>query len=283
MALRDILVHLEPSERGAARMRLAVAMAARHGAHLAGVFVIDIPPPSMTMGYEMAYAMDLPGGWADQIRSQAQEAGQAVRAGFEAEAKRQGVSAEWRMVEGIGAELLALHARYADLAIIGQPDTASRALSAQEISASSLITSGRPVLTVPFAGTFTSVEGHALVAWNASREAARAVNDALPLLERCSKVTVLAINPRLGIGGHGDVPAADIALHLARHGIRAEAAHMVARDIAEGEALLSYAADAGAELIVMGAWGHSRAREWAFGGVTRTLLRSMTVPVLMSA
>ena len=109
------------------------------------------------------------------------------------------------------------------------------------------------------------------------------MNDALPLLRACQKVTVLVINPERGIRGHGDLPAADICLHLARHGINAEAAHTVANEIGEGDALLSYAADISAALIVMGAYGHSRLREWAFGGVTRSLLRAMTVPVFMSA
>src|SRR5215475_12805534 len=104
----------------------------------------------------------------------------------------------------------------------------------------------------------------------------------MPLLVNAQQVTVLAINPQRGVAGHGDVPAADIALHLARHGLRAEAAHTVARDIADGEALLSYAADLGADLIVAGAYGHSRARELVFGGVTRTVIAEMTVPMLLS-
>jgi nucleotide-binding universal stress UspA family protein len=135
---------------------------------------------------------------------------------------------------------------------------------------------------IPFAGDFPVIGEHVLVAWNASREATRAVADALPLLSRARAVTVLAINPRHGIGGHGDVPAADIALHLARHGVRAEAAHTIATDIPDAEALLSYAADIGADLIVAGGYGHSRARELVFGGVTRSLLKEMTVPVLLS-
>jgi len=90
------------------------------------------------------------------------------------------------------------------------------------------------------------------------------------------------VNPRLGIGGHGDVPAADIALHLARHGVKAEAAHTAGGEIPDGQAVLSYAADIGADLIVAGAYGHSRAREFIFGGVTQTLLREMTVPVFFS-
>ena len=144
------------------------------------------------------------------------------------------------------------------------------------------MTSGRPVLAVPYAGDFPVVGERVLVAWNASREAARAVNDALPLLAQAKMVTVLAVNPRFGIRGHGDVPAADIALHLARHGVKAEAAHTASGDIADSQALLSYAADISADLIVAGAYGHSRAREVIFGGMTRTLLREMTVPVLFS-
>jgi nucleotide-binding universal stress UspA family protein len=127
------------------------------------------------------------------------------------------------------------------------------------------------------------VVGHdVLVGWNATAEAARALNDALPILRRAHKVTVLSINPRRGIRGDGDVPAADIALHLARHGIAAEAAHTVATDIPEGDALLSYAADIGADLLVCGMYGHSRMREMVFGGVTRSLLTEMTLPVFMA-
>jgi nucleotide-binding universal stress UspA family protein len=145
-----------------------------------------------------------------------------------------------------------------------------------------MLASGRPVLAIPYAGQFEQIGERVLVAWNASREATRAVNDALPLLMGAKAVTILAVNPKHGIEGHGDVPAADIALHLARHGVKAEAAHTIAKDISEGDALLSYAADLGADLIVAGGYGHSRAREMVFGGATRTLLQEMTVPMLLS-
>ena len=284
MALRDIMLHLDTSERCAERTRLAITLAARDGAHLAGVFVVDVPPPGMTAGYEMAYAMGGTDSLFEQLRTQAIAAAEPVRVEFETALRGAGVSGEWRIAEGLAPELLALHARYADLSIIGQPAPgAPFGTAAQDVTVSALLTSGRPVLSVPYAGRFPTLGGHALVAWNASREAARAVNDALPLLRACQKVTVLAINPERGIRGHGDTPAADICLHLARHGINAEAAHTVAPDMSEGDALLSYAADISAELIVMGAYGHSRLREWAFGGVTRSLLRAMTVPVFMSA
>jgi nucleotide-binding universal stress UspA family protein len=103
----------------------------------------------------------------------------------------------------------------------------------------------------------------------------------MPLLQRADTVTVLAINPERGIGGDGDVPA-DIALHLARHGVKASAAHTVAKEIPEGDALLNYASDNGADLIIAGGYGHSRMRELIFRGVTRTLLTSMTVPIFLS-
>lgn len=283
MALRDIMLHLDATERCAERLRLTINLAARDGAHVAGVYVIDVPPPGTTYGYEMAYALGGPDGLFDQLRAQAIAMAEPVREQYEEALRRAGVSGEWRLVEGLAPEQLALHARYADLAIIGQSDPNARlGATTQDVSVTALLTSGRPVLSVPYAGSFPDLDGHALVAWNASREAARAVNDALPLLAACKKVTVLAINPERGIHGHGDLPAADICLHLARHGIQAEAAHTVAADISEGQALLSYAADISADFVVMGAYGHSRVREWAFGGVTRTLLREMTIPALMS-
>ena len=121
-----------------------------------------------------------------------------------------------------------------------------------------------------------------LVAWNASRAATRAVNDALPMLQKAKQVTVLAINPRGGVSGEGDVPGADLALHLSRHGVKAEAAWLKAADIEVGAMLLSRASDFQSDLIVMGGYGHSRLREIVLGGATREILQTMTVPTLMS-
>ena len=189
-------------------------------------------------------------------------------------------SGAWRLAEGVRPRRWRW-APYADLSVSASR-TAMNRTDADAVTVTTVMTSGRPVLAIPFAGEFPTIGERVLVAWNASREAARALNDALPLLLGAKHVTVLAINPQRGLGGQGDVPAADIAQHLARHGMKAEAAHTVAKDIADGEALLSYAADIGADLIVAGAYGHSRARELVFGGVTRTLIVEMTAPVLMS-
>jgi nucleotide-binding universal stress UspA family protein len=281
MALKDILVHLDVTPRSAARLAVAARLAAQRGGHLTGVHVIDIPSANYFYGAAMPFVPANPDEIVERMRADATAAAAPVEAAFRDCVRRNGLQGEWRLVEGNPAATVALHARYADLTVVGQPD-ARDPQDSDAITVTAVMTSGRPVLAVPFAGDFPTVGERVLVAWNASREAARAVNDALPLLAGAKQVTVLAINPQRGIGGHGEVPAADIALHLARHGVKAEAAHTVARDIADGEALLSYAADVGADLIVAGAYGHSRARELVFGGVTRTLIAEMTAPVLLS-
>ena len=285
MELKDILVHLDEGPRSNVRLKVAVDLARRHEAHLTGILVVELPGSDWFIGSGMSFA---PGDAMDQMlnslrgtfTARAEATGQAFRETL----RREGIEGELRTVEGDTVALVGLHARYADLTILGQPNEEEpyKGPSADAVLVNVLMSSGRPVLAVPYAGEFEHVGDRVLVAWNASREATRAVNDALPLLRGATSVTVLAVNPRRGIAGLGDVPAADIALHLARHGVKAEAAHTIAEDIGEADALLSYAADLGADLLVCGGYGHSRARELVFGGVTRTLLREMTVPMLLS-
>jgi nucleotide-binding universal stress UspA family protein len=281
MALKDILVHLDATPRSKVRLEIAARLATQCAAHLTGVHVIDIPSANYFYGAAMPFVPTNPEEIVERMRADATEAAGPVETEFRDCLRRNGLQGEWRLSEGTPATMVALHARYADLTVVGQPNSYAPQDS-DAITVTTVMTSGRPVLAIPFAGEFPTLGERVLVAWNASREAARAVNDALPLMAAAKQVTVLAINAQRGIGGQGDVPAADIALHLARHGVKAEAAHTVARDIADGEALLSYAADIGADLIVSGAYGHSRARELVFGGVTRTLIAEMTAPVLLS-
>ena len=285
MALKDILVHLDSGSRTNTRVEVVSALARRTGAHVTGVYIIDIPNTDYLYGTSMPFAGVGPEQIVARMRQDALAAAAPIDAAFRDKLRLEGVEGECRLVEGSAPTILALHARYADLTVVGQPNPYEPPDSANGRDAmvvTTLMSSGRPVLAIPYAGAFPTLGERVLVAWNASREAARAVNDAMPLLEQAKSVTVLAVNPRHGIGGHGDVPAADITLHLARHGVHAEAAHTVASDIPDAEALLSYAADIGADLIVAGGYGHSRARELVFGGVTRTLLAEMTVPVFLS-
>lgn len=143
------------------------------------------------------------------------------------------------------------------------------------------LTTGRPVLVLPFIGAKPPGKV-VLLCWNASREAARAAADALPFLKAAQKVIVLVVNPTTSAEGHGAEPGADVAAWLARHGVQITVQRDVAPDADVGGVILSRAADQGADLIVMGIYGHSRMREMVLGGASRTLLASMTVPVFMS-
>lgn len=279
MALKDILVHLDATEASANRLDIAVELAQRHGAHLVGLYVLDVLLPygiaadASGAGVAMLY---------DEMRKVGLESVGPVEANFRERLRRDGIAGgEWRMVEGISGEIVPLHARYADLAILGQQDPDGAEASGAILSAT-LFGSGRPILVVPYTGRYPTVGRRVLIGWNATREAARAVNDAMPILQKADQVTALAVNPERGIQGHGDEPAADIALHLSRHGVNATAAHMVAPDVSDGEALLNAVAEQNIDLLVLGAYGHSRLRQMVLGGVTSTLLGSMTVPVLLS-
>lgn len=176
--------------------------------------------------------------------------------------------AEWRRIDG--RKDLPLHARYADLTVLGQ--------DGGEAVTDMVMTVGRPILVVPHHGHFASVGQRPLVAWNASREATRAVFDALPILRRAGLVTLMTLDAE----DDDRVPGADISLALARHGVRVEVVHSTVGGIDPGNALLSRAADCGADLLVMGAYGHSPLREKVLGGATRHILDHMTVPVLLS-
>jgi nucleotide-binding universal stress UspA family protein len=283
MGLKDLLLHVDGARGHEARLRIAAELARRNQAHLAGLFVIE---PVTFTGFFSPGGADLAQAELLQAIQQEHESrrrtlAERLGATFRARIDDAGVLGEWRVTEGDPSERVTLQGRYADLVILGQSDPDATSFGSA-VPEAALLGSGRPVLVVPYIGADRPIGHHVLLAWNSSREAARAANDAVPLVAPGGKVTVLAINPARGIAGDGDLPAADMAHHLARHGITAEAAHTVADDIAVGDLILSRAADMGADLIVMGGYGHSRAREFVLGGATRALLGHMTVPVLFS-
>src|SRR5215469_11144245 len=280
MSYKDLLVVVdsEPASRG--RVDLAAALAERFAAHLVGLYPLPIPEAPRHYGY---YDPTLLDPFFREMREQSQAICDKEREAFEQAASRRGLSAEWRVAD-IGAESdPALHARYADLTILGQldPDSGDSELVRPRPEHVTLA-SGRPILVVPYAGRYETVGRRVLIGWSATREAARAVNDAMPLLADAEIVTVLTIDARAGTDAHGELPGADISLHLARHGVKAEIERTVSAGIPAGDVLLSRAADLGADLLVIGAYGHSRVRELLLGGATRSILRSMTLPVLMS-
>ncbi|HIJ63080.1 MAG TPA: universal stress protein [Rhodospirillaceae bacterium] len=277
MAFKDILVHIDEGGSCPSRLAVAVSMAKSHGAHLVGLHVRhDLQLPG-------AITADI-GGQLAQVYSQHLAGGErSARLAFEKAAADAGLSCEWRDVSGDLLKVAAMHARYADLVVVGQTDGDDGTVASERRLADHLVlAAGTPVLVVPSRGRFATVGERVLLAWNAGREARRSVSDALPILVKAKRVNVLAINPKDGTAGHGDLPGADIGLHLARHGANAVCQSITADDIDVGNMLLSRAADENADLLVMGAYGHSRLTEVLLGGATRHILAHMTLPVLLS-
>jgi nucleotide-binding universal stress UspA family protein len=280
MGYKDLLVVLDPTRAGRRRIELAAALAGRFDAHLAGLYPLPMAEVSRAVEYYNPALLD---PLLRRLADNSREAAELLRTEFEETARRHGISFEWRSPNGQSETDPAIHARYADLTIVGQPDPdRSPGEVAGPPPETVALASGRPILAIPYAGEFPTLGRRVLIAWNAGREAARAVNDAMPLLTAAEKVTVLVVDPHQGPKGHGEVPGADISLHLARHGVKAEVERTVAGEVAIGDVLLSRAADLGADLLVMGAYGHSRARELLLGGATRSILHTMTLPVLMA-
>ncbi|WP_149537820.1 universal stress protein [Siccirubricoccus phaeus] len=279
MSFKDLLVHLDGTDRSAERLRLAASLARQHGAHLTGLFVVDAMLPALA-------AADASGAAAaaliDTLRSEELAAAAKAEAAFRECLRREDLPGEWRQAEGSTAEVVTCHARYADLTILGQESPDGVPPGAGVVIEQVLFGAGRPVLVVPYAGRFESCGRRILLGWNASREAARAVQDALPFLAKAASATVLVVNPEDSPGSHGEEPGADIARYLSRHGVTVEVERIAGADISVGDILLNRMAELDVDLLVIGGYGHSRLREWALGGVTRQLLGAMTLPVLLS-
>ncbi len=193
------------------------------------------------------------------------------------------LAVDWSAPAGRPIDAAISHARYSDIAVLGQPQPSDdNAAFANDLVRSVLMEAGRPVLIVPHFGEFTAIGETVLIAWKESRESARAVADALPFLQRAGKVVVMSISAPGDQSVRETLADAGIAAFLERHEITAEVRHEVAEDIDAGNLLLSRAADLAADLIVMGAYSRPRLSEFVLGGVTRVMLQAMTVPVLMS-
>lgn len=273
MTYKTLQVHVDDDTNGTERIGLAARLAARFEAHLVGLHVMGRP---VIPTYVSA---DIPADVYESMRQSQLDRAAGLKEGFEAAANGAGVAHEWRQVEGEAVDLagaFALHARYADLAIVGQTDDAGDSII--DLPERAMLESGGPVLVVPYAGRFEAPGKHVTVAWNGTREAARAVNDAMPFLIGAERVSILSINP----DGGDPLPGSDIALTLARHGVKVQTERTRGKDIAIGDMLLSRLADEDSDLLVMGGYGHSRMREMVFGGTTRSILEHMTVPVLMA-
>jgi nucleotide-binding universal stress UspA family protein len=275
-ALRSILLHLDASPRSAARLRLARELAGLHGARVSALYAVT---PSL---YDLPFAMAE--GSAEMLtvlRQLDADRRRSARALFDHSEPSAAPLLQWReldnepLIPGV-----VRHAFCNDLLVLGQhdaEDTAALGIPVDFIP-SVLIGSGRPALVIPYADICTTLGTAVLMAWKPTRESARALTAALPFLQHARQIHLTCEGDAGAAGG----PSRDIEAYLRCHGVQAPLrAHAPVLDDAPGEGLLSLAADTGADLLVMGCYGHSRARELVLGGASRTVLKSMTLPVLM--
>ncbi len=274
MAIKDILLHIDSTDRGACVSDFAISLATEMGAHLtAAGIVLEIVPPASFMG---EYPYDIMAEAIEQARQAAEKSYQRI-----ASAAPATVQTELVMIQAIAGQAredFGRLARHFDIAVAGQGGDEGGSDDELMVEGA-LFSSGRPVFVVPNIHKGPAKLGKAMVCWDGGLPSARAVAGAIDILKRAGKVEVVTIAGRNL--PNEELPGFNITRHLTRHGISATLKKLpAAQDI--GATLLSYAADSGADYMVMGAYGHSRLREFVLGGTTRTILGSMTVPILMA-
>jgi nucleotide-binding universal stress UspA family protein len=277
MTYKTILVHLNDKRRAEAVLEPAIQLATQCNAHLIGMHVYASVPAAPVA---VPYSSKVLGAIAGAERREAEE----IAAIFSRVTAKKPFVAEWRAVKVPHVDLAAVvmdHGRAADLIIAGQTDPDWDLSPLMDFPERLALDSGRPVLVVPYVGRYADMGRNVVIAWKPGRESARAVFDALPILAAAEKVHILEIKQR-GEEEKGLAPDTTIAAALARHGIKPSVRTSLAADISVGDEILSRLADLGADLLVMGAYGHSRMRELVFGGATRHIARHMTVPTLFS-
>lgn len=286
MALTDLLVYVDQTEGSLARLRLAADLAVRHSSHLAALYVRERTPAQLDasktaeLGLASAEAVD---SLDRRIEASIDGAADRLRSALEVLARERGLKTEWRCVDGLASVVVPQHARYADLCILGQSTLTDNDPVEYSFAEHMLFVTGRPGLIIPAVGSFETLGRHIVVAWNSSRAATRALNDALPLIERAERTTVLMLDPAEFIDRHGALPGERIVEHLKRHGASVDAVRI--ENVPRGSianALQDEARALGADLLVAGAFGHPKLWEKLLGGVTRDLLDRMSLPLLMS-
>lgn len=275
--LRELFVPLLDGASDDAALDAAAALAVAHAAHVSALVTLEHPLPMVSeLG---ALPADLTRGQLEEARRLAL----ARVASADRRLAREAISSEVRLSELVvlwSEETAAWQARHADLVVIGGADgsNAHAGLSFRSL----LLRSGRPVLVVPAGARLATPARRPLLAWKPTPEATRAIHDALPLLAPDAELELLVVDPRVSEHGHGQDPGADIARHLARHGLRVRIASVPAAGRSVGEAILQQARETGADLLVMGGYGHARWREVVLGGATRSVLAHTTLPVLFA-
>jgi nucleotide-binding universal stress UspA family protein len=279
MSYKTIIVSLNDISRSETLLTLATGMAAKHEAHLIGLYVIPAPRIYPAVSAHVTPIV------LNETKTFFEEKAEQSRNAFEKAASAAGVEAEWRRLNSDSpniADGVIEHGLQADVLLISQRNDLGNDGIEPDFCERVVMESGRPVIVVPHNGKFNEIGEHVVVGWNASREATRAVFDAMPMLESSEETRLIWVDPQKQWEKSGNLPGAEMAATLTRHGVRSIAEAMPTDGIGSGDALLNRASDLGADLIVMGAYGHTRLREFVFGGATRTMLDQMTLPVLLS-
>lgn len=276
MAYKSIVVHIDDSLTSEQRIGIAVRMARRFESRLTAMYSLGTKKAEVDI-------TELP---LDDIATRITE--REARERVESMLRRTAAASalanvEIRVLRGDPVDAAIAEMRCADLSVIGQPDIENDKTGfGRRLMENAVLANGGPVLLIPYAGLIAGLGENVIVAWDGGREAARAVRDALPIIGSATRTTVLSLGNRSGPSEAAARSQALLATYLAAHGIRAELKSMPCTTDSAAELLLSQVADLDADLVVMGAYGHARVRELLFGGVTRTMFESMTVPVLMS-
>jgi nucleotide-binding universal stress UspA family protein len=273
--IKDVVVNLSSRSEQDFTPDYAISLADAFGAHVVGIaFVYDAIIPDGAFG-------GVPVELIEMQREENSKLAAAAVQRFEASAKATGISAQSNTLDatlGGGATLFAELARRFDIAVVGQAHR-ERGASEELMIEAALFETGRPVLVVPYIQKQGLKLDRVIACWDGGRTAARAIADAMPLLQRAKAVELVIVAEE---HKREEVTGASMLQHLSRHGISATAKRMSKADLSVDNVILSYAADSGADFMVMGGYGHSRLREFILGGVTRGILGSMTIPVLMS-
>lgn len=284
MELKDVLVYLDGLKGTEVTMQSAAWLAKQHQARLTGLHVIGYPLPNQT-GVDLSSTSNLvnSGETLEMIYESALTIASRAENVFRKHLRAQQLSGAWRRAEGMVAYTAGVTARRFDVTVVGQIDPEHPPLGSRKLVPDALILeSGRPVLIIPCHSQHAEVGTRVLVGWDSSREAARTVNDALPILEKAASVTVVTFNQEAGEITGTDVDPAEVASHVAEHGLHATVQHRQLQGERIANALIRYAAEMEADLLVMGGYSHSRLQEAMLGGTTQRVLRHMMIPVLMS-
>src|SRR3984957_9801322 len=275
--IKDIIVNLEHRIGRDPARDFAISVAETFDTHVAGVafaYTPDFP------GYAM---LQIPPDIVAQMAAESEKTAWAAIERFDAAAKRSLVSAEHRLLKAVGAAapaILSTLARRFDLSVFMQSEP--NGVNNDDMIETSLFQSGRPLIVVPYIQRDGLKLDHLVCCWDGSSTAARAINDALPLLVKATTVDLLIVLNEKTNSNTNVIRGAEMAKHLARHDVKVQIETVPAADIDVTNAILSYVADNSATLIVMGGYGHAKLREVILGGVTRDMLKSMTVPLFMS-